>query len=464
MTTGTTTLDDLYKNVQVFAPDGSRRFTTYGNYKSKTWGGANGRPSKKIVSQPSYGFPPRPDLENRLPNETTSAFRRRRAKLLKEWLALVAAFLANRPKKKKPPRSKVVMPPCSYSMDKIVKTEGPMHIKVGSTWYTHSCAQFTGTSHLPLDPKDHYDVIEKLRRRVYGSGFHPGITTAEGIKTLRMFTTHATQIRLAMVALWNKSWRGIIRQLGAPTPQWAGRARDGFLGWSEGTKTFSQAWLCFAYGWRPLLKDMDDGAAWLAEILYGQDQQLKTRASARKSFVKETWASKGDLVTYRYGFMQQVTVHKVQYVITNLRASPAFQAPSMYSFAAVAWEVLPYSFVCDWVAPISSYLAALRTSKDLRGTVVCTVLSESVWDFPRVTPQASSAVPVTPLFQPKARKISMTRTVTDELNPPTPLGDLSPGSVFSHWTRAVSAIALLRNLRLPEGDRLGINKLLGRKT
>lgn len=464
MTTGTTTYDSRTPTT-VVAPDGSSRVTSIGIYYTRSWAGADSKVKKKAVLMPSYSFPPRPDLENRLPNENTRDFRRRRRKLLKEWLSLVDEFHASLPKKrKKEPRRRVVMPPNGYNLAIEKMTLAPMHVKdPNGSWYTQQSAVVYG-SHLPLDPKDHYAVLEKLRRKAYGSGFHPGITTAEGMKTLGMFASHATQIRLAMVALWNKSWRGIIRQLGRPTPQWAGRARDGFLGWTEGRKTFSQAWLCFAYGWRPLLKDMEEGLEWLAELLYGADHQLVNRLSARKSFVKQEWLSDSDLYAYRFAFKQKVTIHRVQYVMTNLKIAPAVSAPSWQSLAGVAWEVLPYSFVCDWVSPIGSYLQALRTSKDLKGTVVCSVFSETYWDFPAVHMSMRGAVPVTPGLTPKRKKISFTRTVSDELNPPTPLGDLSPSSVFSHWSRAVSAVALLQNLQFPKQDWSGINKLLGRRS
>lgn len=464
MTTGTTTYDQRVPTT-VVAPDGTSRVTSIGSYWSKTWGGSDAKQSKKTVTFPSYSFPPRPDLENRLPNEDSKSFRRRKRRLLNEWLSLVDEYHRSKPRKKPQVyRRRVVMPPCSYTMSKSKMILAPMHIKdPNGRWYTQAPAIIM-PGHIPLDPKDHYAVLEKLRRKAYGSGFHPGITTAEGIKTLKMFATSASQIRLAMVALWNGSLRGIFRQLGNPTPQWAGRARDGFLGFHEGRKTFSQAWLCFAYGWRPLLKDMEDGGAWLAELLYGADHQLVNRISARKSFVKQSWGLDNDLRTYRYAFMQRVSIHRVQYVITNLKISPAVSQPSLVSLAGVAWEVLPYSFVCDWVAPISSYLQALRTSKDLQGTVVLSILSHTYWEFPQVHKTMKGAIPVTAIHTPRQEIINFSRTVQSEINPPTPLGDLSPSSVFSHWTRAVSALALLQNLRFPEGDRTGFNKLLGRRS
>lgn len=462
MTTGTTTYD-LRVPTTVVAPDGTSRITSIGTYFIKSWAGSDSKKSKKAVSIPSYSFPSRPDLENRLPNENSREFRRRRRRLLNEWLALVEVF-HSRPKRPKKLRTRVVMPPNGYDMTIQKVTLAPLHIKdPNGQWYTQQPAVVYG-SHLPLDPKDHYAVIEKLRRKAYGSGFHPGITTAEGIKTLKMLASNASQVRLAMVALWNKSWRGIIRQLGSPTGQWAGKARDGFIGWTEGRKTFSQAWLCFAYGWRPLLKDMEDGSAWLAELLYGADHALVNRLSARKSFVKESWLSDNDIRAHRVAFAQKVTIHKVQYVITNLRITPAVSAPSLVSLAGVAWEIVPYSFVCDWVTPISGYLQALRTSKDLRGTVVCSVLSETYWDFPTVHKSMKGAVPVVPNLTAKQKIVTFTRTVTSEISPPTPLGDLSPSSVFSHWSRAVSAVALLQNLRFDKQDWSGTNKLLGRRS
>jgi len=434
-----------------------------GTYYEKSWNGTDSKPLKKTVLLPRYSFPERPDVVNRLPNEDTRHFRRRRKALLKEWRLAVDEFHRQHPKRAKDgkPRQRTVMPPGNYTMTKVQTCYKPLLIlDPNGSWYGHVPGR-TQNGHIPLDPKDHYAVIEKLRREAYGSGFNPGIAGAEGFKTLKMLASASTQIRLALVALVRGSWRGIVRQLGAPTPQWAGRARDGFLGFHEGRKSLSQAWLALRYGWMPLLKDMDDGAAWLAQINYGQDQSLMTRVRGRKVFVKTDGPSASELAAYRYLYMRRVTVHKVQYIITGLKVSSSTKPPSLASLAGVAWEIVPYSFVCDWVAPIGGYLQALRTSSDLQGTVVTSIHSHTFWSFPTVAPKMRATLPVvgTEFIDNYYNTTSFTRTVASELKPPTPLGDLSADSVFSHWSRAVNSIALLQNLKFPEVDRTGFKQI-----
>ena len=462
MTTGSRT-EDGRSTVSLTTPSGQvNPGLKVGRLITKTWSGTDNRANKGSYWIPRPSFPPRPDLDNRLPNEDTRSFKRRRRKLLNEWLASVRRYQLQKKSRKglleAHRQVRVKMPPGQYSMTKTIRDDSWYFVKDAGRWYVNQMYPVGSPAHIPLDPKDYYATLEKLRRRVYGSGFNPGIMGVEGHKTLKMIGNSSKQIRLALVALYNGNWRGIIRQLGAPTPQWAGKARDGFVGFHEGRKSLSQAWLGFQYGWLPLVKDLDEGAAWLAEIISGGSATIYPSVRAKKAFVKSVWSDPAkDFGTQRCAFALQVTTHKVQLVITDLKCSPATGLPSMPSLAAVAWEALPYSFVCDWVAPIGSYLQALRTSKDLSGKLVTTVLSESWWDFPR--PRANCIAYPAMQARDGYRIITMNRSISSEINPPTPLGDLSPSSVFSRWQRAANAVALLQNLRFPKLDRYGFKKI-----
>lgn len=225
--------------------------------------------------------------------------------------------------------------------------------------------------------------------------------------------------------------------------------------------SLSQAWLAFQYGWKPLVGDLEDGAAYIAFATVGQGASLDRRVSTRETFVRESNDTPG---SGNVAFARRVTTHQVQYVINDVKTSGLSSLPPLASVAAIAWEIVPYSFVCDWVAPIGSYLQALRTTAQLTGTVVVSVKSDTSFTNVRGGTDILQVLSIEGPLPPRERLITFTRSVSKDLNPPTPLGDLSPSSIFPKWQRALNAVALLSNLKIDGLDPLGYKKLTGRKT
>lgn len=322
--------------------------------------------------------------------------------------------------------------------------------------------------HVPLEPQDHYKVIEKLRTQVYGTGFHPGVFAAEAPKALDMIASSALRLRRGLLCAALGDWRGIIKNFGEPSaPNTSRGGRDrrvdsihrlktACLDVERGKRVLSTLWLEIQYGWKPLIKDIEDGAGYLAFAMNNGNVPQKKVSASREITRTESFENQ------KFGPTTKTTVSKIRYTITGLRIESPF-IPSLESTAGIAWERLPYSFVCDWAVPIGDYLQALRTAHDLQGDVVCTVTQETDFGEWRVSSPAQFAETVVG-FGGDARAyvnlFNITRTVGSEIYPPTPVGDLSPSSIFKSWTRAGNAIALLTNLRFHEGDRVGIKKLL----
>lgn len=465
MTTGSKVLNGLYMQSTPRRGLPNINLQT-GIYYSKTWVGGDSSPAQRaariVVPKPSG-----PPLQNwsTLPRSTPkqrALIKSVRSRTLANIAAAKAAKAARQPKKTKK-RVKRSLGPLSYTMTKRTESYGSYACwakgyekAANPDWYQLGGPIETG--HIGLDPKDHYKMIEKLRKKAYGSGFHPGIFVAEMPKTLQMIFNAATRLRHGVVAASKGDWRTIVRNFGVP-PGHNGLAnlKHSTISLHAGKKSLASLWLEIQYGWKPLLSDIESGAAAIADALHG-NQKNRTRLCARSSFVKTSIKlPTGNSL----GHVKRITTHKVQYVITQLSSSPPTALPSIPSVAAVAWEIVPYSFVVDWVAPIGDYLQALRTSKDLTGTVVRSILSETVWEDFRNGPSLGKVILVTPI-PTDFRLTSFERTVTPEISVPSPLGDLSPSSVISGWTRAANAVALMANLKLPAGDFFGTKKLTGR--
>lgn len=429
-----------------------------GPYRARTWSGGNSIASKKkIPSRPRRLIPPRPDTENRLPNEDVRHFRARVGAALVQWYKVRQEILDESPRKPKAPPTKRVMPANNYTLDVRDSCYAVATYKQkggGSTIYSQIVGRAV-PSHVALLPQDHYHMIQRLRRKAYGSGFHPGIFAAEAPKAIEMIFDASKQLRLGLVSLAKGNWRGIIRNLGRPTEALYGRARYSYLSFQEGKMSLSQAWLAFQYGWKPLIGDLEDGAAYIAYAIEGQGASLGRRVSTRKTFER---VSKDTPGSGNVAFCFRKTTHQVQYVINDVKTSGLSKLPSLASAAAVAWEILPYSFVCDWVVPIGSYLQALRTSAQLTGTVVVSVKSDTTFTDVRSGTEILQLLSVEGP-PPRERLITFTRSVSTELSPPTPLGDLSPSSILPDWKRSLNAVALLSNLKIDGLDLYGFKKI-----
>jgi hypothetical protein len=123
------------------------------------------------------------------------------------------------------------------------------------------------------------------------------------------------------------------------------------------TKSASDLWLEYVYGWVPLMKTVYDVAAY--HRMTSSKMQIKAKATVKS---EEMLIYQADLTrqnvrverSYRYLISRRVRV-------TN---------PSMFELSrltplnplAIVWENIPFSFVFDWFCDIGQYMQDLETS------------------------------------------------------------------------------------------------------
>lgn len=115
-------------------------------------------------------------------------------------------------------------------------------------------------------------------------------------------------------------------------------------------KIVQQRWLEYRYGWIPTLMDID--------TLVNQPLGLPGTKVEGRSFARydERGAKLGEAELNQNGFMSC----RVQSLV--LPKDPFMKTASQYGIAnpaLVAWELVPYSFVVDWVFNIGGYLEHL---------------------------------------------------------------------------------------------------------
>lgn len=364
---------------------------------------------------------------------------------IKDWNGGDAVTMANprssyplRPKVKGPRRRRV-LPDMPYwmhiedtNLDGFWSDTGAGYLR----YFSKDTSWGSGCENVSYDARNELKLISKLRERVYGSGFSPAVFAAEGRQALRMIGNSATRIASGVSRLRARDPWGLAEALGIE-PQ------KGFIrNFSDARRSLSSLWLEVSYGWQPLLKDAEEGAKYLADMLVE-----KVPAPIR---VRKVWSetSSGIIGQYNSGFKGRVDIHELTLTMKNWSSAPVYR-PNLYTVAEVAWEKLPYSFVFDWFVPVGSLLNALKTREDLSGTFIRTLKTTSVgtdWSI-----GSGFTMPPVPHLGLPDRKIWITlnRSVSSELQVPGIRQFITDDiATYKSWRHAANAVALLSQRKL----------------
>lgn len=122
-------------------------------------------------------------------------------------------------------------------------------------------------------------------------------------------------------------------------------------------KDFSNAWLEYKYGWKPLLQDMHDAQELLNEQILGRDfhDAFKASASGVESNTKDVRGYGGSVLSTWHSTVRYSLHLRCEDELSSLASKTGLSNPAL-----LAWELLPYSFVVDWVYPVGEYLEGLH--------------------------------------------------------------------------------------------------------
>lgn len=180
-------------------------------------------------------------------------------------------------------------------------------------------------------------AIQKLPRAMNGSNFNLPLFLAEAKKTVRMVGSAAVDIAKVI----------------------------------QGGKTNRQVhnlWLEYRYGWRLLIMDIHHALSALHDMrTTGVRQRVKVTATMESAFSSnnnELYADPmGQNARCRLLYNSEVKerlglTYTMNYVESGMGLSTLEQF-GITNPIALAWELIPYSFVADWFIPVSSYLSTL---------------------------------------------------------------------------------------------------------
>lgn len=294
-------------------------------------------------------------------------------------------------------------------------------------------AQFsepTGTSSWTVN--DDIALVAKLREKIVGSDFDPGVFLAEAPQALRMIGTAAQKIGKSIEFAHKGNWREAFLQVSA--------TRVPFGAKKASQDVAASNWLELQYGWTPLLKDAESSAQFLAYML---SAPLMKRYFASRRLAESLLFQDPRVVFPSDGNKSCTRAMIVAY----MREDNNVQMALLSNPALVVWEKIPYSFVIDWFAPIGTYLTARGVAQNLTGTFVKSkkVLLDASGPFSTGLALNNWRYGSGDLSSFRIKRWTFGRSVLDSLQVPLPT--VKSLDSIATWKHAANAVALLTQKR-----------------
>jgi len=148
----------------------------------------------------------------------------------------------------------------------------------------------------------------------------------------------------------------------------------------------SNYWLEFSYGWRPLINDIYGTCELLADTYfraYPTVAHAKHKVESKKLDYRLRRVSTSLWEEYASTLISDQVSYAVEYV-EDSRTLMAMSNTGLTNPLLLAWEVIPYSFVWDWIQPIGPYLQNLYSTQGftfVKGTktILRTSLTQTYW-------------------------------------------------------------------------------------
>jgi hypothetical protein len=208
--------------------------------------------------------------------------------------------------------------------------------------------ELSSQSFIPPSLKQRAEV--KALTKLKDQNLNLGVAYAERATTAQLVGDTAFRFARAAMALKKGNFREVARQLDIP------RSRKLL---NRRVRNVPKEWLGLQYAWKPLLSD-----------IYGASKQLQGRPfSDWVVTVKGTAVDQIDNVVYDPGGDPSVASNyrhtgfkgvkvRLDYIPTD-KWTHEIASLGLTNPLLIAWELVPFSFVVDWVLPIGDWLNTL---------------------------------------------------------------------------------------------------------
>lgn len=210
-------------------------------------------------------------------------------------------------------------------------------------------------------------ILAKLDDKIKGSSFNLGMTLGESRQTFHMIRNNILSIGGALIDVKHGRIAQAARRLGASTSVVNGYTRTHVNHYNLRTgpdklhvRDLSKRWLELQYGWMPLVNDIYEGGKLI--------EKITNQPRVDWIYAKVSNDRRGDA-------SQSPSLYKCPYLIKDGRKI-IYERREYLSVErqlglkdplSIAWELMPWSFVIDWVIPIGTYLQAYAAIPKLVG-------------------------------------------------------------------------------------------------
>lgn len=189
------------------------------------------------------------------------------------------------------------------------------------------------------------NCLVQARLKMKRQDVNLGVAFAERNKTARMVGDTALQLVRAIRSTRKGDFRGAASALGISE---RGRFRS---------RSVPERWLQLQYGWKPLLYDVE-GACKALENASKESLRVTAKAGVSRDLSSDYF------VTESTGYYAIIPIKETCKVgvfvrIDALPGDPSLRALSSLGIAnlgTIAWELVPFSFVVDWLLPIGDWI------------------------------------------------------------------------------------------------------------
>lgn len=276
------------------------------------------------------------------------------------------------------------------------------------------------------------EAVIKLLRKAADVNANLPVCVAEAKKT----TDHILHTARRILEAWKAFRRGDLVRL----------ARE--LGISP--SRLHKSWLEYRYGWLPLLMDIKGAAEGFAKANFPRKPIFRVAGKAEETKTVNSVATNQygifghGRATVRYDCTASRKVKAVAWLEYQSRSFATAQQWGLTNPALLAWEVIPFSFVFDWIISVGDWLTALTA---LNGLIALSAFqsTETTFALNQVTsePDFNDSGILYKSYSYSAvctKRIYNRSAITISANDVYPPVDRDP----FNWTRLTSGLALIK--------------------
>jgi hypothetical protein len=205
-----------------------------------------------------------------------------------------------------------------------------------------------------------------LREKIQGQKVHLGNFIAQRHQMIDEFSSTARRIARAYKSLRKGNIPGAYKALGC-----------GPSGKVNPYQSAASNWLALQYGWLPLLSDLYGVAEELRENMIERVKRppIMKAVSKRRLHDGDLYVHARDGVDHKGAKATREYISdfrgRINYTV-DVEGAHLLSEVGLTNPLAIAWEVLPYSFVVDWFAPVGRWINTFDA------TLGCTFVSGTI--------------------------------------------------------------------------------------